>query len=152
MWLLLYLLILASPAGCSVSAMQNFLPDLIGPARGTGPWLVDGANGRWAWAQNSPTKTLWILPTTRERVTIRGRDLNSGAPTRFQAGGPDSPILDAIVVIDPWRDSVIPGGATWDLKNQYLFLPSQVYYASAGCYQFDVAVGTQHRTIIHELK
>jgi hypothetical protein len=101
MWLLLHMLILAAPAGCSVSPLQNLLPDLVGPARGTGPWLVDGANGRWAWANNLPTKTLWILPTTRERVTIRGRDLNSGATTRFQ---------------------------------------------------FDVGVGTQHRTITHEIK
>ena len=57
-----------------------------------------------------------------------------------------------MVVDDPWRDSVIPGGATWDLKNRYLFLPSQVYYPNAGCYEFDVAVGTQHRTITHEIK
>ena len=90
MWLLLlHVMIVASQTGCSVSAVQNFLPDLVGPARGTGPWLVDGANGRWEWARNSPTKTLWILRTTRERVTIRGRELNSGATTRFQAGGPD---------------------------------------------------------------
>jgi len=149
MWLILHLLILAapSPTGCSVSEMQTFLPDLIGPARGSGPWLVDGG-----WAQNLPTKTLWVLRTTRERVVIRGRELNSRENTRFQAGGPNSPITDAMIVDDPWRASVIPGGATWDLKNQYLFLPSQVYYPSAGCYEFDITVGTEHRAITHELK
>ena len=154
MWLILHMLILAapSPTVCPVSEVQTLLPGLIGPARGSGAWLVDGADGRWEWAQNLPTKTLWILPTTRERVVIRGHELNSGATTRFQAGGPDSPITDAMVVDDPWRASVIPGGATWDLKSQYLFLPSQVYYPSVGCYEFDITVGTEHRAITHELK
>jgi len=154
MWLIQHLLFLTAspPTGCSVSEVQTFLPDLIGPARGSGPWLVDGANGRWAWAQNLPTKTLWILPTTRARVVIRGRELNSGTKTRFQVGGPDSAITDAMIVDDPWRASVIPGGATWEVKNRYLFLSSQVYYPSVGCYEFDITVGSEHRTITHELK
>jgi hypothetical protein len=57
-----------------------------------------------------------------------------------------------MIVNDPWSDSVVPGGASWDLKNRYLFLTSQVYYPSAGCYDFDIAVGTDHRTITHEIK
>ena len=59
---------------------------------------------------------------------------------------------DAMVVDDPWRDSVIPGGATGEIKNQYLFLTSYLYYPAAGCYEFDVAVGDRHATITIEIK
>jgi hypothetical protein len=146
------LALVAMNGPCALSPLQDFLPGLVGPARGVGPWLVDGSDGRWAWARDTPTKSLWILKTTRERTVIRGHEVNSGSTTRFQHGGPDSPITDAMVVDDPWRDSVIPGGATWDLKNQYLFLTSQVYYPASGCYEFDVAVGARHGTITVEIK
>jgi hypothetical protein len=151
-WFVFRLLVVAAINGtCPVSPLQNVLPELVGPARGLGPWLVDGSDGRWS-SRDTPNKTLWILRTTRERTTIRGHEMSSGATTRFQSGGPDSPITDAMVVDDPWRDSVIPGGATWELKNQYLFLPSYVYYPVAGCYQFDVAIGDRHEPITIEIK
>ena len=44
----------------------------------------------------------------------------------------------------------IPGGAT--CKNRYLFLTSYVYYPTAGCYEFDVAIGDRHTTITIEIK
>ena len=152
-WFAFRLLVVAAINGpCALSPLQNILPELVGPARGVGPWLVDGSDGRWASARDTSTKTLWILKTTRERTVIRGHEVNSGSTTRFQHGGLDSPITDAMVVDDPWRDSVIPGGATWDVKNQYLFLTSYVYYSVAGCYEFDVAVGDRHGTITIEIK
>ncbi len=151
--LLLHLLLVAATNGpCSPSPLQELLPGLVGTVRGVGPWLVDGSEGRRGWGPNAPMKTLWILRTTRDRVAITGHELQTGSKTRFQAGDPDSPITDVMVIDDPWRSSVIPGGATWDLKNQYLFLPSQVYYPSPGCFVFDVAAGTSHGTITLEIK
>ena len=153
-WFVFRLLVVAAINGpCALSPLQDILPGLVGPARGVGPWLADGSDGRrWAWGRDTPTKTLWILKTTRERTVIRGHEVNSGSTTRFQHGGLDSPITDAMVVDDPWHDSVIPGGATGDIRNQYLFLTSYVYYPAAGCYEFDVAVGDRHATITIEIK
>jgi len=144
------LIVVAIKGSCALSPLENILPGVVGPARGVGPWLVDGSDGRWA--QDAPTKTLWILRTTHERTVIRGHEVNSWMTTRFQTGSPDSAITDAMVVDNPWRDSVIPGGATREMKNHYLFLPSQVYYPGAGCYQFDVTVGDRHETITVEIK
>src|SRR5262245_35104706 len=139
-----------SPVPCSPSPMQT-LP-VIGQARGVGPWLVNGSEGRRASRAEHPTKTLWIFKTTSDRVVIRGQHLHTGATTKFQVGGPDSPLTDVMVVEDPWKSSVIPGGATWEIKNQYLFIPSQVYYPSPGCFTFDVTVGTAHGTIVLEIE
>jgi hypothetical protein len=151
---LLHLLIVATTnAACSQSPLQEILPGIVDTARGVGPWLVgDGSNGRWAWAQNTPAKTLWILRTTHDRIVIRGRELGTGAVVRFQTGGPASPISDSMIVDDPWSASVKPGGATWEIRNQYLFFPSQVYYPSPGCFEFDVAAGPRHATITLEIK
>ena len=155
---LMSLIALPSPADqmshqqqCATSPTQDILPAFISGARGTGPWLVDGADGRWDWAKDKPTKTLWILRTTHERVRIVGRDVNRGVRARFQHGGLGSPVTEAMTVDDPWRDSVAPGGA-WELQNRYLFLTSYVFYPAPGCYAFDVAIGDSAGTITIEIK
>jgi hypothetical protein len=134
---------------CVPSRTEQLLPELVGPATGGDPvWLVDGSNDHF---DAGPIKTLWIFKT-RARVRIRGHELATGAATRFQHHGPESPISSEMVIEDPSRESVIPGGATRDVLTVYAFTPSYVFYPHRGCYQFDADVdgGTRHITI--ELK
>ena len=49
-------------------------------------------------------------------------------------------------------ERIRPGGATSGVKKQYLFLTSQIYYPSSGCFEFDVAIGARHATITLEVK
>ena len=66
------------------------------------------------------------------------------------------PVLLHLLIVaaanEPWNASVIPGGATSGVKKQYLFLTSQIYYPSSGCFEFDVAIGARHATITLEVK
>jgi hypothetical protein len=105
----------------------------------------------WDNGTQSPgqAKTLWIFRTTREPIQIVGREIHSGAQTRFQHGGLDAPVTETMTISDPWRDSVLPGGQTWDLKNHYLFITSYVFYPSRGCYEFIVKrEGSSHRIVV----
>jgi len=69
------------------------------------------------------TKTLWIFKS-RTPVRVRGHELGSGAAVRFQHQRPGGPLSSEMVIEDPHRESVLPGGAARDLLNEYAFIPS----------------------------
>ena len=147
MALVLHLLIWAQLLPCTPTPKRDPLPgvDLV---TGITPVWVSTAD-HWS---TGPTKTLWIFRTTRQPVRIEGRELHSGARTRFQHGELDAPVTETMIISNPWRESVIPGGETWDLKNEYLFIPSYVFYPSQGCYEFNVERERSSHRIIVEVK
>jgi hypothetical protein len=137
---------------CAPTPTDNFLPDVIAAPRGADPvWLVDGADGRWDWARDTPTKTLWILKTA-EPVRVQGRELKSGSKTRFHHGDLEAPFSEAMVIENPRRESVRPFGATRQTLNTYAFITSYVFYPERGCYQFDIEVEHARRQIVVEIK
>ena len=57
---------------CADSAVENLLPDVVGPMMGASPfWLVDGGAKFQGGAH--PVKTLWVLRRTSESIRITGR-------------------------------------------------------------------------------
>jgi hypothetical protein len=66
--------------------------------------------------------------------------------TRFQHQGLNGPISQEMVIEDPRRESVLPGGGSRDLLDVYAFIPSYVFYPQRGCYQFDVELNGRHAT------
>jgi hypothetical protein len=110
-------------------------------------WLVDGSA---TWRSGEPVKTLWVLLRTSEDVRIRGRRLDvPGALTLRRA---DDPPADMLVIANPARQSVIPGGASAEIVRDYVFLPSHVFYPSPGCWEFTVRIGAEEVHIVRHLK
>jgi hypothetical protein len=137
---------------CASTATDRLLPNIIGAATGADPaWLVDGSAGRFNNERSGSVKTLWVFKT-RRRVRVEGHEVNSGAKTRFQRQGLNGPIGEEMVVEDPRRESVLPGGGTRELMNVYAFIPSYVFYPGPGCYQFDVEIDDAVRHITIEIK
>lgn len=139
---------------CTPTSKRDRLPgvDLI---TGIDPvWVSTGDEWSGGGGALPPggAKTLWIFRTTREPIQVEGRELHSGARTRFQHGGLEAPVTETMTISDPWRDSVIPGGQTWDLKNHYLFITSYVFYPSPGCYEFIVERERSSHRIVVEVK
>jgi hypothetical protein len=133
---LVFQLLISTQLLCTPAPVRDRVPgvDLVA---GVDPvWIV--TSDHWDTGTDGMSKTLWMFRTTRELVRVEGRELHSGERARFQHGGLDAPVTDAMTINDPWRESVIPGGQSWDLKNQYLFIPSYVFYPSPGCYEFTV--------------
>ena len=131
--------------------MDLQLPSVVGPATGLEPvWLISGVQFPRD-TSFAGLKTLWILKT-RERVRVQGREINTGATTRFQHQGLDGPIGDEMVIDDPRTESVVPGGATRDLLEVYTFIPSYVFYPRPGCYQFTIEIEHMTRHIVLEIK
>lgn len=129
---------------CAESPTENLLPQLVGPMTGAAPsWMVDGGV-RWQ-GPSHPVKSLWVLHRTSQVIQIAGRLLGGSATASFRRGENHSP--ETLFVIDPNTDSVIPGGATADALRQYVFLPSHVFYPSAGCWQFTIRAGSTESTV-----
>jgi len=148
------LLLLAplSQSLCASTATDRTLPSVVGPATGADPiWLIDGSSGRFNNLRNGSVKTLWIFKT-RQRVRVEGHEVNTGAKTRFRRQGLNGPIGDEMILEDPRRESVLPGGATRNLVDVYVFIPSYVSYAQPGCYQFEVEIDDTTRHITVEIK
>jgi hypothetical protein len=142
--LLLPMLLYQSP--CTSTATDRLLPNIIGVATGADPaWLLDGSSGHFSNEPNAPVKTLWIFKT-RQRVLVKGRERNTGATTRFQHQGLNGPIGDEMVVEDPRRESVLPGGTTRELLNVYAFIPSYVFYPIQGAISSTSKSAKRHDT------
>jgi hypothetical protein len=110
-------------------------------------WLVDGSD-RWRGATH-PVKTLWVVARTSRRVQIAGHRLDGAGAAGFRRGS--SAVTRTLVVEDPSRASVIPGGATSELLRAYSFIPSYVFYPSPGCWEFTVRVGDESFRITREI-
>ena len=122
--------------------------DVVGPMAGSHPaWLVDGSD-RWGGATH-PVKTLWVVARTSHRVQITGRLLDGAGAVGFRRGS--SAVTGALVVEDPSHASVIPAGATSELLRAYSFIPSHVFYARPGCWEFTVRIGEESLRIVREV-
>jgi hypothetical protein len=110
-------------------------------------WMVDGAT----WRGDEPVKTLWVLVRTSEQVRIEGRRLDARGRVKIR-GGDDPRKRDALVIANPARQSVMPGGASPDVMRAYAFLTSHVFYPSPGCWEFTVRIGQQDYRIVRNLE
>ena len=136
----------ASP--CQQSPTQDLLPAVVAPMVGARPaWLVDGST---TWRSSEPVKTLWVLVRTSQDVRIRGRRLDGPGALTFRRG--DDPPADILVIADPTRQSVTPGGAPAAIMRDYAFVPSYVFYPSPGCWEFTVRIGDAEVRIVRDLK
>jgi hypothetical protein len=144
---------------CVRTPDQTLLPSVIGPMTGVPPaWVVDGSAGRWAVETKSGkttaahgVKTLWVLSRTTQTVRIEGRRLDGPGTLKFRRGE-NRPMTDVLVIENPAAASVIPSGATPEIMNAYSFIPSRVFYPSAGCWSYTVHVGGEHVQLIVALK
>ena len=133
---------------CQQSPTQDLLPEVVGPMIGARPvWLVDGSA---TWRSGEPVKTLWVLLRTSEEVRIAGRQLDGPGVLTLRRG--DDPPADMLIVANPARQSVIPGGAPPAIMRAYAFLPSHVFYSSPGCWEFTILVGQQEVRVVRDLK
>jgi hypothetical protein len=149
---LTFLLTSLLSAPCTPTPIENLLNDIIAPARGADPaWLVDGWDGRGKAARDTPIKTLWVFKTAGP-VRVQGRELKTGAKARFQHEGMDGPTREEMVIDNPRRDSVRPFGASPETLSAYSFIPSEVFYPEAGCYQFDIEIDRTRRRIVLEVR
>ena len=133
---------------CQQSPTQDLLPEVVGPMVGARPaWLVDGST---TWRSSEPVKTLWVLLRTSEEVRIRGRRLDGPGALALLRG--DDPPADILLIANPARQSVIPGGAPAAIMRDFAFIPSYVFYPSPGCWEFTVRIGDREVRIVRDLK
>ena len=133
---------------CEPTPGQDVL-SVVGPMAGSWPaWVVDGSD-TWHGATH-PAKTLWVVAQLGQRVEITGRLLNGAAVAQFSRGsGPATPTL---VVDDPLRESVRPGGATAEVLRAYAFIMSHVFYPVPGCWEFTVGIGSKRHKIVRNIE
>ena len=133
---------------CEASQTQDLLPHVVAPMTGESPaWFVDGSR-TWSGEQE-PVKTLWVLRRTTDPVRISGHRLDGPGFVKLRRGS-DAP-SEVLVVANPSRESVIPGGAPPEVIRSYAFLPSDVFYPSAGCWQFTIRIDVKDFRIVREL-
>jgi hypothetical protein len=136
------------PSSCPQSPTQDALPEVVAPMVGARPvWLVDGSA---TWRSGEPVKTLWVLLRTSDDVRIDGHRLDAPGALTLRRG--DDPPADALVIANPARHSVIPGGAPPEIMRAYVFLPSHVFYPNPGCWEFTVRIGQKQWRIVRDLK
>jgi len=136
------------PSPCQQSPTQNLLPELFGPMVGIRPvWLVDGSA---TWRGDEPVKTMWVLLRTSAAVRIEGRQLDGPGVLKLRQG--DGPPAEMLVIANPANQSVIPGGAPPDIMRAYVFISSNVFYPSPGCWEFTVRIGEEATRIVRDLK
>ena len=131
---------------CQPSPTQDLLPGVVAPMTGSSPaWMIDGST--WP-GEHEPAKTLWVLRRTSDSVRISGRRLDAPGRARVRRGS-DAP-SDTLLVANPSKESVTPGGAPPDVMRSYVFLPSHVFYPSPGCWQFTVHIAQEEFRIVRE--
>lgn len=132
---------------CNESPKHNLLSTIVGPMMGNTPaWMVDDGSG---WSRG-PFKTLWVLVRNSYQVRISGHQLD-GQGIAMLSRGDGSP-TDMLIVTDPTKESVTPGGASRDIMDAYVFLPSQVRYPNPGCWEFTIRTGEQVSHVVRLLK
>jgi hypothetical protein len=143
-----------TPTSCQASPTQDLLPEVIAPMTGASPvWLVDGGDGdRFGWVRDEARKTLWVLLRTSQEMRISGRRLDAPGVLTLTIDGVDSRPTDMVVIPDPGRRSVIPGGASPEIMRTYAFIPSLVFYPSPGCWEFTIHLGDAEYRIVRDLK
>jgi hypothetical protein len=91
-----------------------------------------------------------VFARTSEDVRIEGRRLDAPGTLRFRRE--DDPPTDALVIANPAKQSVIPGGATVEIMRAYAFLPTYVIYPSPGCWEFTIHIDQKESRIIRHIE
>ncbi len=134
---------------CKESPLDSSLPDVVGPMIGSAPvWMFDGAS---TWPRDSAAKTLWVVLRTSEPVQIKGHRL-SGASVKLALSRDGDPPSETLVITNPAKASVVPGGASAEVMRTYSFLPSEVVYPTAGRWEFTIHIGAREWRIVRLLK
>jgi hypothetical protein len=132
---------------CRPSPTENLLR-VVGPMQGAVPvWLVDGSE---PWQNSGAVKTIWVLLRTSDELRIEGRRLDGPGVLQLRRGA--DPPADVLVVENPGRQSVIPGGAPRGVMEIFAFFPSHVFYPTPGCWEFRVRLGQQEARIVRDLR
>jgi hypothetical protein len=137
---------------CSASPLEDRLPSVVAPMRGTEPaWVVDsGGRGQWP---NQVVKTLWVFSRKAAgSLRVTGRQLDGAGRLRFQDGGIEGHPTEALEIADPWKRSVIPGGASAEILRAYSFIPNYVIYPNPGCWELTVTLGAETTRIVLDMK
>lgn len=136
---------------CEKTPVEDRLPEVIAAMAGRSPvWLVEGDLGRWSGA-DAAVKSAWVLSRKGTgALQVRGRRLDGpGVLTFLYQGGPGTAVLR---VDDPWRWSMIPGGAGAQVMRDYAFIGSAIIYPSPGCWELTASLGEEQVRIVRELK
>ena len=104
----------------------------------------------FGWKKDEAIKTLWVLLRTSEEMRIRGHRLDAPGVLKFDGVG--DPPTEELVIDNPAKRSVRPGGASPEIMRTYAFIPSLVFYPSPGCWEFTVRIGDAEHRIVRELK
>jgi hypothetical protein len=137
-------------AVCAVSPIENRLATVVGTMAGTEPaWIVSNGTAVQWQGPNQVTKTLWIFSRQAAgSLRVTGKQLDGDGTLRFQDGGIEGHPADALEIADPWKRSVIPGGASAEILRAYSFIPNYVIYPSPGCWEFTVQLGATSTRIV----
>lgn len=139
-------------ATCAATPLEDRLPSIIAPMAGQHPvWLVGGSFGRW-YGSTELVKSVWVLARdVPGDLVLRGHQRDGDGILRFQDGVDASPV-DTLVVAGPNRRSVVPGGASREIMQDYAFYPMYLIYPSPGCWEVNARLGDEEVQIVVELK
>ena len=133
---------------CPVTAREDRLR-VVGPMAGSDPiWLVDGSFGTWrgkdavvsAWAFSSKAAK------AAGKFQVTGRRIDAPGVMQFQVGMDGEPSEHGVIK-DIRKRSVIPGGSTPEIINDYVFVMMYLIYPSPGCWEITAQLG-EHKTRI----
>lgn len=137
----------ASRLACTADAREDLLPGVIAPMLGRSPvWLVDGTNGRWFGSAG--VKSIWVLEgKPQATLTVTGKRVDGIGTVEFQTK-PSGPSTTELVIMQPGKQSMIPGGASAAVMEKYAFVSSYISYPAAGCWELTAEVGGTIRKIV----
>ena len=93
-----------------------------------------------------PAPAAVAVPRRRSRLALSGAAVAAAtAAIVVVATSGDNTPSDTMFVANPSRESATPGGAPQAVMRSYVFLTSQVFYPSAGCWQ----ITTRQRTNLY---
>lgn len=136
---------------CPTTPLEDRLPTVIAPMAGSEPiWLVDASFGHWL-AEEKRVTVIWVLSRpVGDQLVVRGRRLDEPIALQFQDPTDEKP-TERLVIPNPGKRSVIPGGSTREILGQYAFVMTHVIYPSPGCWEITARLGDDERRIVVEV-
>jgi hypothetical protein len=142
------------PYVCDPTPVEDRLPEVIAAMAGHSPvWLVEGDFGRWR-GPDEWVKSAWVLSRKGAgTLQVRGRRLDAPGVVTFRPNK-DEPPSHVLRIPDPWgsRWSMIPGGASTQIKKDFAFIPSLLLYPSPGCWELTATLGDEEVRIVRDLR
>ena len=97
-------------------------------------------------------KSLWVVSRdVGGSLRVQGRQSDGPGVVAFQDGIDEVP-TDPLVIPDPGRRSVMPGGAPREVMRSYAFIPTYLIYPSPGCWELTARLSGKEIKIVLELK